>query len=328
MVKRPILRMSDSDLNTLMATLEVSFVNLAECLVSPGWRLSFPAIDMPGIHYNLAGHGQMFVGDAPPISLVPHTLIIVPAGQPFRIDVDVDQDAVSMLKTVEAELRPGFAIGSLVKFVAGEDEPQVMLICGYFRATYGTSIDLFASLKTPIVERFDAADELEHKLKSALAELAAQQVGVGAMTTSLLKQVLVTLLRRSLSSVNLWVERFSMLADPKIARAFAEMVARPGAPHSVQTLSQLANLSRSAFMARFTTTFGSAPMAVLRKLRMSHAATLLESDSLSIDQVAHGVGYTNRGSFHRAFRKAYGKDPSDYRATARRAPDRQLDTAS
>jgi len=37
---------------------------------------------------------------------------------------------------------------------------MVMLICGYFRATYGSSIDLFAGLRTPIVERFEPADEL------------------------------------------------------------------------------------------------------------------------------------------------------------------------
>jgi hypothetical protein len=30
----------------------------------------------------------------------------------------------------------------------------------YFRATDGSSIDLFAGLRTPIVERFEPADEL------------------------------------------------------------------------------------------------------------------------------------------------------------------------
>jgi hypothetical protein len=54
--------MSRSDLETLMTTLEVDVVRLTECLVSPGWRLSFPATDLPAIHYNLAGIGQMVVG--------------------------------------------------------------------------------------------------------------------------------------------------------------------------------------------------------------------------------------------------------------------------
>ena len=54
-----------------MTTLDVNVVWLTECLVSPGWRLSFPASDMPAIHYNLAGSGQMVVGDAPAIPLDP-----------------------------------------------------------------------------------------------------------------------------------------------------------------------------------------------------------------------------------------------------------------
>jgi hypothetical protein len=81
----------------------------------------------------------------------------------------------------------------------GDADPMVMLICGYFRATYGSSIDLFAGLSTPIVERFEPANELGSKLQAALAEISGRQVGMQAMTTAILKQVLVTLVRRSLN---------------------------------------------------------------------------------------------------------------------------------
>ncbi|MGC1301812.1 MAG: AraC family transcriptional regulator [Caulobacteraceae bacterium] len=300
-----------------MTTLEVNFVKLSECLVSPGWRLMLPGTDAPAIHYNLIGVGKLIIGDQAPIDLAPHTLVIVPPGQGFRIEAPAEGRAACGLNTVEGQVQ--VAPGGLRRFVAGEGEPQVMLICGYFRASFGASIDLFASLPSPIVEQFDPDDQLDHKLKSALAELVAQEVGMGAMTTALLKQVLVTLLRRSLSSINLWVERFSMLSDPQIARAFADMVARPGAPHSVQSLAQTAGLSRSAFMARFTALFGRAPMEALRELRMRQAAVLLAGAALSVDQVAHGVGYASRSSFLRAFRKVYGSDPSDYRTSGRSA---------
>ena len=62
----------------------------------------------------------------------------------------------------------------------------------------------------------------------ALDELIAQEVGAGAMTTALMKQVLVTVIRRSLRSKDVWAERFCLLSDPHVARAFAEMAARPG----------------------------------------------------------------------------------------------------
>jgi len=199
-----------------------------------------------------------------------------------------------------------------------------VLICGFFRALYGTSIDLFATLPTPIIEQFEIADDLENKLRSAMTELRTRQVGMKAMTTALLKQVLVTLIRRSLRSPDLWLERFSMLSDRNIARAFAYMLAQPGARHSVLSLSQIAGLGRSAFMARFAAAFGSSPMAVVRQLRMQRAASMLAGDTHSVKKIAHAVGYASYGSFLRAFQQTFGRDPLDYRSKLRGAQDREL----
>jgi len=303
-----------------MTTLEVSFVKLSECLVSPGWRLALGASETPGLHYNISGMGRIIIDDHPPIDLVPHTLVIVPSKTSFVIEGPGNTDDASGWKTAEGTLK-NLAAGVVRRFVAGEGEPRLILICGYFRALYGTSLDLFGSLTSPIVEQFDAADELEQKFKSVLAELLVQEVGMGAMTAALMKLVLVPLLRRSLSSRDVWVERFSMLGDPQIARAFADMAARPSASHTVQSLSYASGLSRSAFMARFAAAFGQAPMAVLRQLRMRHAAALVAANSLSIEQIAHKVGYKSRSSFSRAFRKAYGSDPTQYRDAAQRSPE-------
>jgi AraC family transcriptional regulator, activator of mtrCDE len=249
----------------------------------------------------------------PPIPLSPHTLAILPPRTAFRIEVD--HDSGSALRTVESRQFPPFEAGKVRRVVAGNNDPHVILICGYFSASYGASIDLFARLPVPIVEKFDAADQLDQKLKSALAELVAQEVGSGAMTMALMKQVLVTILRRSLNSANLWAERFAALNDPQIARALSDMVARLDAPHSIESLSCTSALSRSAFMLRFTNALGASPMTILRQMRMRHAKILLTVESLSIDQIARAVGYPNRTSFFRAFRKAHGIDPSDYRAT-------------
>lgn len=318
MSNRPKIQVACAELEVLMMTLEVDIVLLAECLVEAGWRLSFPGFGMPAIHYNLSGIGEMVVGGEHRIPLAPHTLVITPPGQPFRIDVlpGTSDGSAAGLKQVAPQLSPDDFSGSAHRFVAGSGDSEVMLICGYFRASYGTSINLFQSLSTPIVERFDPRDELDHKLKAALAEIGAQQVGVGAMTATLMKQVLITLLRRSLSSTELWLERFATLSDRQVARALASMVARPGAPHTVASLAEAACLSRSVFMSRFSTAFGSAPMVALRQLRMRHAANLLKTDILSMEQIARAVGYSSRSSFFRAFQRTYGKDPTDFRKAA------------
>lgn len=309
---KPLARISPSDLDNLMMTLEVEFIKLSECVVSPGWRLTMATTNAPGIHYDLIGTGRMIIGNHPPIDLQPHTLVIVPAGQSFCIEAAVDKQHPATL-TITEENAETFVSGAVRRFAAGIGEPKVMLICGYFRATYGESIELFRTLSSPIVEQFSATDQLDHRLSSAMGELVAQEVGTGAMTSALMKQVLVTLLRRSLTTKNLWVERFSMLGDPRIARAFAEMVTHPELPHSVESLARTACLGRSVFMVRFTRLFGKPPKATLRDLRMRKATVLLTNSGLSIDQIVLGVGYTSRSSFSRTFRKIHGCDPSKYR---------------
>ncbi len=303
---QPMWRISRSDLEGLLSALTVNSVKLTGSVVTSLSPLTVSPADMPSIYYNLEGAGWMMVGDDPPIELPARTLVIVPRGQPVRIKASADRHA-----------QPLNVVGASQEVAADEGEAQLSLIGGHFSAAFGASVDLFEGLAAPIVEQFDAADQLDYQMKSALAELTAQEVGTVAMATAFLKQVLVTLLRRSLNSNNVWVERFSILRDPKIAHAFAEMVARPGAPHCVTSLSQKVGLSRSVFMARFAAAFGCAPMAVLRQLRMRHAAGMLSTSQLSIDQVSHGVGYASRSSFFRAFRKTYGSDPSDYRASRR-----------
>jgi AraC family transcriptional activator of mtrCDE len=217
---------------------------------------------------------------------------------------------------LEARWKPGDVSGTAKRISAGNSDPEVIMICGCFHASYGSSIDLFATLASPIVERFDATDQLGYRLEAALAELVDQQVGMEAMATALLKQVLITLLRRSLSSGDLRLEQFSILSDPQVTRAFARMAANPGARHSVTTLSDTAGLSRSAFMARFTDAVGCSPMVALRQLRMRQASNLLTANVLSIEQIAHAIGYASRSSFSRVFRRAFGSDPAEYRAQA------------
>jgi AraC family transcriptional activator of mtrCDE len=319
MVEQPLLRVSPRDIDTLLSTLEVRFVALSECLVSAGFRLEMGGVDAPGIHYNIAGMGRIFICDDPPLDLWPHTLVVVPANCPFRIEVQSPRTGFNSLTHVDGRRHVRTA-GMLRRYVAGDGEPEVVLICGFFHASYGSSLDLFGHLSSPIVERFDARDQLDHKLKSALAELVSQEVGFGAMSAALLKEVIVVLLRRSISSMQPWTERFAMLRDPQIARAFAEMAAQPGGRHSLQSLAHCAALSRSTFVQRFTGVVGRPPMMVLRDLRMRQAAHQLATETFTLDQIASDAGYESRSSFVRAFRKARGTDPTTYRERlARRA---------
>jgi AraC family transcriptional activator of mtrCDE len=273
------------------------------------------AAGITGLHYNLKGVGKMFVPGFPPIDLKPHRLIILPANMPFRIETSAPIGK-SMLPA-DPNQSSTESSGPIRRFVAGNNEPEVVMACGFFNASYGSSTDVFSSLSEPIVEQFDETDRLDGTLKLAISELIKQEVGSSAMSAAVLKQVIITILRRSLTSVNLWVERFAMLSDPQISRAFAEMAAHPGSNHTVISLANTARLSRSSFMARFTEVVGESPMTILRHLRMRQAAKQLASTQMSVDQIARSAGYDSRSSFGKAFRKSFTCDPTEYRTQAK-----------
>jgi AraC family transcriptional activator of mtrCDE len=308
---------SQSDLNSLITLLEVQVIGLSECLVSPGFKVIIDGHTEPGLHYILSGTGKLHLKKGPSVKLKPHTLIIVPPRCPMEIEVPASNGSPPLATRVFTREEDAGLVNSIYRFNARESEPKTIMICGLFQAQYGPSVDLFSTLSTPIVEQFDASDHLEHQLKTMLQELVAQEIAVGAMTGALLKQVIVALLRRSLKSNNLWKERFSMLSDPKIARALAEMVAEPGANHTIASLANTANQSRSSFMARFTSVIGRTPMQLLRDLRMGQAASQLDTGIYTVDQVARNCGYASRASFARAFKEVHGTGPRDYRQAKR-----------
>jgi AraC family transcriptional activator of mtrCDE len=302
-------KLSAADLNNLMRALEIDVVSLREVLVPRGHRVEMGLIDTPAIHYNLKGSGRVSINRGANVPLVPHLLIIIPPNTPFSIEVDGD-DGIPRLINSDCWKRQEDGV---FRLAVPNEKPEVVQICGFFNASFGQSVGLFRDLREPVIEQFEPSDRIDGKLREAMNELLSQEVGMGAMTASLLKQVIIALARRSLKSSQRWTDRFSILTDRQITRAFADMIARPGAAHTVESLASSAGLSRSAFMARFSDIFGRSPMAVLRDLRMRQAALELTTTTMPVDVVAHNAGYESRSSFVRAFRKVYDVDPSEYR---------------
>ena len=310
-------KLSAADLNSLMRALEIDVVSLREVLVPRGHRVEMGMIDAPGIHYNLKGSGRIAIDRGPNMPLMPHLLIIVPPNTRFSIEVEGGDGAPRLIsRDCWKQNDEG-----VLRLAVPNEKPEVVQICGFFNASFGPSVGLFRDLREPVIEQFEPSDKIDGKLREAMNELLSQEVGMGAMTASLLKQVIIALARRSLKSSQSWMHRFSILADRQITRAFADMVARPGAAHTVQSLASSASLSRSAFMARFSKIFGRSPMAVLRDLRMRQAALDLTTTTMPVDVVAHDAGYESRSSFVRAFRRAYKLDPSEYRQSAKNGED-------
>lgn len=103
------------------------------------------------------------------------------------------------------------------------------------------------------------------------------------------------------------------LNDPIVGPALVELHADPARKWTADTLAERAACSRSTLNERFTRILGRAPIAYLGEWRLHLASNLLRDTTLTIAQVAYRVGYDSEEAFNRAFRRAMGKPPAQWR---------------
>ena len=87
--------------------------------------------------------------------------------------------------------------------------------------------------------------------------------------------------------------------------------AEPEKPWTVESLADIAALSRSKFAALFKETVGQTPNQYVTELRIAMAQNLLQQGK-PISMIANEVGYEHGSALARVFRKSLGVSPSDW----------------
>lgn len=82
---------------------------------------------------------------------------------------------------------------------------------------------------------------------------------------------------------------------------------------TVDMLAQNAMMSKYYFIKRFGAAAGTSPYRYLLNLRVSRAKELLVTTAISVTDIAAAVGFAGTGNFIKAFRKATGRTPTEYR---------------
>jgi AraC family transcriptional regulator len=84
-------------------------------------------------------------------------------------------------------------------------------------------------------------------------------------------------------------------------------------------LAEVACLSPYHWHRVYAAMRGETITATIRRLRLSRAAERLANSDMALDVIAERAGYGSANAFGRAFKEAYGKSPTDYRATGSHA---------
>ena len=84
-------------------------------------------------------------------------------------------------------------------------------------------------------------------------------------------------------------------------------------PWRLEDMARHVHLSVSHFSATFRRSFGMAPVEYVLRLRMKHAAWLLEDRSLTVSAAAYAAGFRDPLYFSKAFKRQFGKSPRAFR---------------
>ncbi|WP_075359380.1 helix-turn-helix domain-containing protein [Caballeronia sordidicola] len=103
------------------------------------------------------------------------------------------------------------------------------------------------------------------------------------------------------------------LSDARLARVIDFMQSNFSRPLSLDELAGEAAISKFHFGRLFRRRTGETPLGYLTRLRLEAACRLLVSTDLPIEHVAAACGYSQPSNFNAAFRRWYGRTPTQTR---------------
>ncbi len=108
--------------------------------------------------------------------------------------------------------------------------------------------------------------------------------------------------------------------EDRILRVLTYIHDNPAGDLSLDTLADVAAMSRFHWHRVFRALTGETCGQSVRRIRLHRAAVALVASEVAIEDVGAAVGYPSRESFSRAFTSAYGQGPAAFRAAGRHLP--------
>ncbi len=270
------------------------------------WAISFGPHDGIKFHAVVTGSCWLSVEVEPPVQVKAGECFLLPRGRPFSIASDLSVEPVPV-----GQVLPPRPNGRILTYQGGGD---YLSIGGYFTLTEGQA-ELLLNMLPPFLHIRDQPNSatLRWCVERMRQELLEGQPGDFIVAQQLATIVLVQALRLYLSGRKTeeagWL---FALADKRLGAAIAAMHAAPGERWTLQSLSRVAGMSRTAFAVMFRRTVGVSPIEYLTRWRMLQAADRLTSSRQSLAEIGLALGYESEKSFSTAFKRVMNCSPRQY----------------
>ncbi|WP_433179575.1 AraC family transcriptional regulator [Actinoallomurus sp. CA-150999] len=264
------------------------------------WGARYPSFAGVGFHIVLSGTGWLISRGGESIALKPGDVVVAPYGSEHGLS------------------HAPSALGALPAASMSGEPPRpgpsdFEFLCGCYRLDGGKVHRFLRALPdvvaiSPDYERHPQLRSLTDLLDDDLSET---RPGTHATRSALVDLTLVHALRH-------WQEQSSDepwpgITDPGVAAALRAIHDAPDSQWTVLRLSEIAGMSRTTFVRRFTDLVGKPPVTYLIDWRLALGARLLRETSAPLAAIARQVGYSTEFAFANAFRREYGTSPGRFR---------------
>jgi AraC-like DNA-binding protein len=241
-------------------------------------------------------------------------VIVLPYGDQHRMGGLNDSEAVPLQTIMEA---PPWRRMPVIRH--GRDGNQTDVVCGFLHsedALFDPALRVFPPVFVVRPPDGPGNNWVRANIDYALAQAEASPLGPDAIPTRLPEMLLIEVLRLHLATAPAldsgWV---AALHDPVLNPALAALHAAPARKWTVPDLARSAAVSRSLLDDRFRQVLGRSPIRYLTEWRLHLARDLLASTDLGVAAIGRRIGYDAEEAFSRAFKRAYGTSPANWRTS-------------
>lgn len=239
-------------------------------------------------------------------------IVIFPRGDAHFLGNGSPQRPVDSFTTFAKHLSEGL---KAVHFGGGGEVTR--FVCGYMACDTRLCEVVLAGLPRIFkvsVAHGPSGEWIENSIRFSVNELKGPDAGSSVVAGKLSEVLLVETLRRYITGLP--PEQTGWLAgarDPFVGQALALLHKDPAYEWTVDALGRRVGLSRTRLGERFRHFLGVSPIAYLTEWRMKLGAEALERTDQSVVEIALASGYRSEAAFNRAFKRAYGMPPAQFR---------------
>ncbi|MEO1140208.1 MAG: AraC family transcriptional regulator [Pseudomonadota bacterium] len=267
------------------------------------------------LHYILSGEGQIRMRERPAIRVAKGSLVLIPSLNSHEVLND------GALVVPGPSCKPAaLNLARILKSAPDvtSNASRLVALCAHINIGLMGATDVVNLIREPLVTQPETGNNLQALVETLMREICDPRIGSRAFIRALLLQAVVSMMRDKIAMQDGTMDWMVALRDPMIWKALSTMLDSPGNPYSVESLADIAGMSRAAFAKRFAEAYGAGPMELLRSLRIRKASDLLRNTDLPLKRVAETVGFSSRSAFSRAFEATSGQSPGAFRKAVRK----------